>query len=74
VEVLSTDPKSPAGLAGIRNNDLIVSVNGKGISNVDDLHSFLAEWPIGEPVTITVVRGKKKEDLTVVPVEAGSIN
>ena len=74
VEVLSMDPQSPAGLAGIRNNDLIVSVNGKGIASVDDLHSFLAEWPIGEPVTITVVRGKNKEDLTVVPVEAGSIN
>ena len=74
VEVLSTDPKSPAGLAGIRNNDLIVSVNGRGITSVDDLHSFLAEWPIGESVTITVVRGKNKEDLTVVPMEAGSIN
>lgn len=74
VEVLSVEPKSPAGLAGIRNSDLIVSVNGQGITSVDDLHSFLAEWPIGEPVTITVIRGKIKEDLTVVPVDAGTLN
>jgi S1-C subfamily serine protease len=74
VEVLSVDPKSPAVLAGIRNSDLIVSVNGQGITSVDDLHSFLAEWTIGEPVTITVIRGKIKEDLTVVPVDAGTLN
>jgi hypothetical protein len=41
---------------------------------VDGLHSFLAEWPIGEPVTITVIRGKIKEDLTVVPVDAETLN
>jgi S1-C subfamily serine protease len=74
VEVLSVDPKSPAGLAGMRINDLIVSVNGQRIATVDDLHRFLGEWPIGEPVTITVVRGKDKAILTVVPAEAGTLH
>jgi len=74
VEVLSVDPKSPAGLAGMRINDLIVSVNGQRIANVDDLHRFLGEWPIGEPVTITVVRGKDKVILRVVPGEAVSLH
>ena len=74
VEVLSVDPKSPAGLAGMRINDLIVFVNGQRIADVDDLHRFLGEWPIGEPVTITVVRGKDKVTLTVVPAEAGTLH
>jgi S1-C subfamily serine protease len=74
VEVLSVDPKSPAGLSGMRVNDLIVSVNGQRVANVDDLHRFLGEWPIGEPVILTVVRGKQKTDLLVVPGEAGPLH
>jgi len=74
VEVLSVDPKSPAGLAGMRASDLIVSVNGQRVASVDHLHRFLGEWPIGEPVTITVVRGKSKVKLTVVPEEAGILH
>ena len=74
VEVLSVDLKSPAGRAGMRISDLIVSVNGQRVASVDDLHRFLSEWPIGEPVTITVLRGKNKADLTVVPTEAGAVH
>jgi S1-C subfamily serine protease len=71
VEVLSVDPSSPAGQAGMRMSDLIVSVNGQKVAGVDDLHRFLSEWPISEPVEITVLRGKNKASLTIVPVEAG---
>ena len=74
VEVLSVDLKSPAGRAGMRISDLIVSVNGQRVASVDDLHRFLSEWPIGEPVTITVLRGKNKADLMVVPTEAGAVH
>ncbi|MGE5842314.1 MAG: S1C family serine protease [Deltaproteobacteria bacterium] len=70
VEVLSVDLESPAGRAGMRISDLIVSVNGERVASVDDLHRFLGEWPIGHPVTIRVLRGKSKADLTVVPSEA----
>jgi len=37
---------------------------------VDDLHRFLSKWPVGDPVTLTVVRGKRKLEFQVVPVEA----
>jgi S1-C subfamily serine protease len=74
VEVLSVDPKSPAGRAGMRVGDLIVSVNSERVASVDDLHRFLGEWPIGEPVVITVLRGKEKATLTVVPAEAGTLH
>jgi S1-C subfamily serine protease len=73
VEVLSVDLKSPAGRAGMRISDLIVSVNAQRVASVDDLHRFLGEWPIVEPVTITVLRGKNRADLTVVPTEAGAV-
>jgi S1-C subfamily serine protease len=57
----------------MRNNDLIVAVKGQRVASVDDLHRFLSEWPIGEPIRITVLRGKKKVKLTIVPVEAGGL-
>ena len=69
VEVLSIDSNSPARLSGLRKNDLIVSLNGQEMTSVDDLHRFLADWPIGKPVSITVIRGKRKEKLKIIPGE-----
>jgi hypothetical protein len=32
----------------------------------------LGEWPIGGPVTITLIRGKENLEMTVLPSEAGT--
>jgi len=60
VEVLSIIPHSPAGEAGIREGDLIVAINGKEVSSVDHLHHFLSEWPIGQPVRLSIIRGQER--------------
>jgi len=70
VEAISVDTAGPAGKAGIRKGDLIVATNGTEVVSVDDLHRFLAETVIGTPVTLTVLRGKERLDITVTPVEA----
>jgi S1-C subfamily serine protease len=70
VEVLSVEPSGPAGRAGLRDGDLIVAVEGRPVAGVDDLHRFLAEWPVGEPARLGVVRGAERLDLRVAPVEA----
>jgi S1-C subfamily serine protease len=70
VEVVSVEPGAPAGQAGLRPGDLIVAINERMVTSVDDLHRFLAEWPIGQPATLTVVRGREKLALPVVPTEA----
>ena len=67
VEVLSVHATGPAGQAGLREGDLIVSVNGHDVASVDDLHHFLSEWPIGQPITLTVIRGSEKMEMSVVP-------
>jgi len=72
VEVLSVDPESPAGKAGMLVGDLIAAIDGERVLSVDDLHRFLAEWPIDKPVTVTVLRGREKRQLTVRPSEAKS--
>lgn len=70
VEVLSVEPDGPAGLAGLRAGDLIVAINGSDVQSVDDLHRFLSDWPIGQPVNIDIVRGQNRRNLVVVPKEA----
>lgn len=70
VEVISVEARGPAGLAGIQVGDLVVAINGADVQSVDDLHRFLAEWPIGRPVDIDVVRGRSRRTLTAVPEEA----
>ncbi|HSR11994.1 MAG TPA: trypsin-like peptidase domain-containing protein [Thermodesulfobacteriota bacterium] len=70
VEVISVDPRGPAGKAGMREGDLITSINEHGTSSVDDLHHFLSQWPIGSTVTMTILRGQDQIKIEVVPEEA----
>jgi S1-C subfamily serine protease len=70
VEAISVDPRGPAAQGGLQEGDLIIAINGQSVANVDDLHRFLAEWPLGEAVTLTIIRGRARRDLQVVPSEA----
>jgi S1-C subfamily serine protease len=70
VEVVSVDRSGPAARAGLREGDLIVAANDQGVTSVDDLHRFLAEWPINEPVALTIIRGQDRLPVIVSPVEA----
>ncbi len=72
VEVRFVSPGGPAERGGLRPGDLIVAVNGHEVWSVDHLHRFLSEWPIGKPVTLTVIRGQERVDREVIPAEAVS--
>lgn len=72
VEVLSIESGSPAAVAGIKKHDLIVAIGGTPIQSVDDLHRFLAEWPIGKPVAIEIVNGQSRKVLNIEPIEAAA--
>lgn len=69
VEVTSVDRQGPAGRVGIKEGDLIVLVNGQVSASVDDIHRILAEWPIGKPLSIVVIRGNERMELSVEPAE-----
>lgn len=72
VEAISVDPKGPAALGGLKTGDLIVAINGASVASVDDIHRFLSEWPLGQGVTLTVLRGSERRELDVVPAEAAT--
>ena len=70
VEIISIDSDGPAGAAGLRVGDLIVAIDDTAVQSVDDLHRFLSDWPIGQPVKIDILRGQKRRVRTIVPKEA----
>jgi S1-C subfamily serine protease len=70
VEVLSVEPTGPAARAGVRPGDLVVAVEGRPVEGVDDLHRFLAGWPVGRPATFGVLRGVERLDVAIAPDEA----
>ncbi|MBH8582656.1 RIP metalloprotease RseP [Thermoactinomyces sp. CICC 10735] len=65
-------PDSPAAKAGIRENDLIVAINGKKVNTMDSLRYELLESK-GETVTITVDRNGQKLDFPVTPQKSGEV-
>ncbi|MGQ0722877.1 MAG: S1C family serine protease [Candidatus Eiseniibacteriota bacterium] len=67
--VAGVEESGPAGRAGILPGDRIVAIDGLPVGGVDDLHRFLSEWPVGKPVTLTVLRGREKRDLDIVPAD-----
>ncbi|HEX7127550.1 MAG TPA: trypsin-like peptidase domain-containing protein [Thermodesulfobacteriota bacterium] len=70
VEVLSVEPGGPAASAGLAEGDLVVGVEDRPVGSVDDLHRFLAEWPIGRPARLGVLRRASRLDLRVEPAPA----
>jgi S1-C subfamily serine protease len=69
VEIVDVVPGSPAALAGLRPEDLVVSVDGRPVEKVDDLQRLMVEELIGVPVTIELLRGGEAHELELVPVE-----
>ena len=70
VEIVAVEPASPAAAAGLREGDIVVAVEGRPVTSVDDVHRLLTEWPIGRPVRLTALRRTEIVETTVTPAEA----
>jgi S1-C subfamily serine protease len=49
--------------------DIIVEFDGKPVATVDNMHKYLSEEVIGKKVELGVLRGGRKQTITVVPGE-----
>jgi serine protease Do len=58
-------PGSAADKAGIRRGDVIVAFNGTTVKDSHDLPSLVAATPVGQEVTVTILRDRKKHELPV---------
>jgi serine protease Do len=72
VEVVEVVPGSPAALAGLRPEDLVVEVDGAPVRGVDDLQRLMTEDRIGVAATIEIVREGTARTVSLVPVELPS--
>jgi S1-C subfamily serine protease len=60
----SVVPDSPAAKAGLKENDVIVAVNGQSVDQTHSLTSRLAQYRPGDAVKLTVIRGKQTLQVT----------
>ena len=68
VMVVSVDPESAAGKAGLKEEDIITAINGNKVKNSTELRKYLyTELNIGDQATFTFYRGadEKTIDLTL---------
>ncbi|MCH1419995.1 MAG: PDZ domain-containing protein [Akkermansiaceae bacterium] len=72
--LLSTvKPTSPAGLAGLKRLDVIVSVDGNSLTDQDSLRDVITRYNPGDEVTLKIVRRGKKIEQKVTLGEAPEI-
>lgn len=71
VLVTKTEPDGPAAQAGMRANDVIIAVDGKPTPNLKALqHLLRTEFKVGQRVTVTVVRGEDRRELSLTLAES----
>src|SRR6266852_8348918 len=69
VEIVQVIEESPAASAGLRPEDLIVSVDDSPITGVDQLHKLMISDAIGRTVHIGLIRSGRRIDVELVPAE-----
>jgi S1-C subfamily serine protease len=69
VEVVQVVQGSPAARAGLRNEDLIIDVDGVPVEDAGDLQRLMVGDRIGRRITVRAFRGGELLELTVVPDE-----
>jgi S1-C subfamily serine protease len=69
VEIVETVQGSPADVAGLRPEDLILEVDGSPVESVNDLQRHMVGDVIGRTVSVTVHRSGQTFDADLVPVE-----
>lgn len=65
VLVQSVEPGSAAAQAGVQPDDVLIALDGRIISGIDDLHRLLSRIESDRAVTLTVLRNDYKKDLVV---------
>ena len=67
VEVQSVERGSPASRAALEEGDLIVSLDGIAITDIDVLHRALRDRPAGQTYKLGVIRRGARRDLDITP-------
>ncbi len=69
--VLHVEPDAPAALAGVLVGDLVVSLNGDPVHDVRDALHRIAGLSVGDSVSLVVIRGGARMELTLTVADRG---
>lgn len=58
-------PGKPAALGGMKKGDIITSINGKTVNNIQDYMFRMGQLKHGETISVEVLRNSKKEVLLI---------
>ena len=58
-------PGKPAALGGMKKDDIIISINGKSVSNIQDYMFRLNQLKQGETISVEVLRDTQKVVLII---------
>jgi membrane-associated protease RseP (regulator of RpoE activity) len=65
VEVTQVDQDAPAGKAGIKEHDVIVSFNGTPVESEEQFKRLMRETPPGRTVSLDIIRDGQQQNLKV---------
>src|ERR1700728_4222363 len=64
LEVKRIDPNSPAAKAGLKENDVILEVNGKGVEGNAQFRNLIGETAPGTKINLTIWRNGAKQTVS----------
>ena len=72
--IRSVQPGGPAARAGLREEDVIVAIDGRPMADPAAVVSAIERRGIGDALTVTVRRGASTLDVSLTPVDMSSLN
>ena len=63
--LVGIEPESPASNAGLIVGDILVGIDGKSITNPEDLQTRLDSGSVGQAIAVEVMRGGQRHEVTV---------
>lgn len=65
VEIVEVTAGGPAQSAGLRAGDVLVAINGRVVTGVDDLHRMLSGLPLARQLLVTVIRENRILEVSI---------
>ncbi len=72
VRVIGFPPDSPAATAGLREDDVIRAIDGRSISSVDDMRTYVRSLSAGDTVQLEYEREGQRSSVSIVLGDAGA--